>query len=454
MVVMVAPVRAASITQHPLPKTAENVQAITSGPYGLVIAALPETSSGGAIYDTVTTTPAFTIKPGPAGLAASELFTGPDGNLWYQNQSPLSTVVDVTGGGQVVKVPTGPLSGKRDSFASIGATTWTANLAGSIERLAPDGKITTEPIPFPVQGPVTIVAAPDGSLWFTELQRGFIGEITPVGEAIEHPIANGESLPGSFGFTCPYGIAVGPDGALWFTELHTGRIGRMTETGALQEFTILTTESSLRRGLNFPTPRNIVAGPDGAMWFTDPGDGSIGRISMTGEITEFPVPTKTNAIPEVITSYGGELWFSEESGVLGSLNPAGTTAPPPPTTTKAAPVATKAQIAAFLARSLRTGALRKTTALKHDGQTLSLVAPATGTLSMEWHATSGHSHGPLIAVGRLAFHANRGTLHLKLTAGGRRLLAKARHLEIVGRASFVPETQAAIAASIRVPLKP
>ncbi|MFW6718593.1 virginiamycin B lyase family protein [Streptomyces sp. MAR4 CNY-716] len=34
----------------------------------------------------------------------------------------------------------------------------------------------------------------------------------------------------------PYGIAAGPDGALWLTFVHSGRIARLTLDGELSEF--------------------------------------------------------------------------------------------------------------------------------------------------------------------------------------------------------------------------
>src|SRR5260370_8021881 len=67
----------------------------------------------------------------------------------------------------------------------------------------------------------------------------------------------GTRTGGEFG-TGPESIAAGPDGNLWFTEFFANRIGRMTPSGALTEFPIPTPDSS---------PRRIVAGPDGNLSF-------------------------------------------------------------------------------------------------------------------------------------------------------------------------------------------
>src|SRR5438876_4943936 len=60
--------------------------------------------------------------------------------------------------------------------------------------------------------------------------------------------------------TTPFGITAGPDGALWFTERSSNRIGRITTTGVITEYTIPTANSG---------PQAITVGPDGALWFTE-----------------------------------------------------------------------------------------------------------------------------------------------------------------------------------------
>lgn len=38
-------------------------------------------------------------------------------------------------------------------------------------------------------------------------------------------------------------------------------------------------------------PESIAAGPDGAMWFTEYASNKIGRLTPSGELTHYPVPT-------------------------------------------------------------------------------------------------------------------------------------------------------------------
>jgi streptogramin lyase len=75
----------------------------------------------------------------------------------------------------------------------------------------------------------------------------------------------------------PRDIAAGPDGTIWFTDLTTPAIGSISPKLVITEYTV-----GLRNGAQ---PYAIVAGPDGNMWFSDAA--AIGRITPAGKIVEF-----------------------------------------------------------------------------------------------------------------------------------------------------------------------
>ncbi len=68
----------------------------------------------------------------------------------------------------------------------------------------------------------------------------------------------------------PTKIAAGPDGALWFTNQSNNSIGRITTSGVVSNYTDASISSY----------GGIAAGPDGALWFTNQSN-SIGRISCS-----------------------------------------------------------------------------------------------------------------------------------------------------------------------------
>ena len=81
-----------------------------------------------------------------------------------------------------------------------------------------------------------------------------------------------------------------------------------------------------------PTPgaglSNIVAGPDGALWFNEQNGFSVGRITTAGAITEYPVPRAVYSHggdgPTTIVSSGGSLWTLANVGsTIDQLSTAG-----------------------------------------------------------------------------------------------------------------------------------
>lgn len=112
----------------------------------------------------------------------------------------------------------------------------------------------------------------------------------------------------------PEGIATGPDGNLWITVVGFNAIMRMTVTGNKTTYP-LPTKDAFGRSSWGPQEARIVSGSN-AMWFVEPGANSIGRISMSGRITEYAIPTHKSgatglAISSSCGSYGVHLWFVE-----------------------------------------------------------------------------------------------------------------------------------------------
>lgn len=110
----------------------------------------------------------------------------------------------------------------------------------------------------------------------------------------------------------PSSIVAGPDGAMWFTDDFNDAIGRMTLDGAVKYFP-LDTFSSLYA---------ITLGPDGNLWFAQPGDRAIGRITVGGKPTQFPITG--NGFPgDLVAGPDGNLWFtvaSQSPNLVGGVS--------------------------------------------------------------------------------------------------------------------------------------
>jgi streptogramin lyase len=131
----------------------------------------------------------------------------------------------------------------------------------------------------------------------------------------------------------PEDIVTGPDGNLWFTQPETNEIGQIDpRTGAVTEYTV----PAAGPGGPYSNygPWAITVGLDGNLWFTEIQSNLIGRLNpWTKEITEFSAglspgskcqsSISAGAGPFGITAgYDGNLWFAEFCGDrIGRINP-------------------------------------------------------------------------------------------------------------------------------------
>jgi virginiamycin B lyase len=120
-------------------------------------------------------------------------------------------------------------------------------------------------------------------------------------------------------------ITVGPDGALWFTEPRDNQIGRITTAGGTPQ------EFSLDSIVSGAQPEGITVGPDGALWFTAAGIGKIGRIPSNPPatpphgITLYPsVGVAGSGVTDLTAGPDGALWFTESTGnAIGRITTSG-----------------------------------------------------------------------------------------------------------------------------------
>jgi virginiamycin B lyase len=242
------------------------------------------------------------------GSSFQDITAGPDGALWitdYYNSQIVRMTTDGTF--STFSLNTEPFGITLGPDKALWFTEYSA-----IGRITTKGKVTIYPA-----GDLDddITAGPDGALWFTELTGNAIGRITTHGKITIYTkgISSGAG---------PYSIAAGPDGALWFTEGTGGRIGRITTSGKVTEYS---------RGIT-PTeePVGIAAGPDGAMWFTEYEsydsyqirESKVGRITMAGKISEYSKGLSGSSGPaDIVAGPDGNMWFIEYADRTGRVSP-------------------------------------------------------------------------------------------------------------------------------------
>src|SRR5579871_2444554 len=75
------------------------------------------------------------------------------------------------------------------------------------------------------------------------------------------------------------------------------------------------------------SPARVTAGPDGNLWFTEPGISKVGRMTTTGVVTEFGTATGNAGPTGITTGPDGNVWFTEPTvNRVGSMTPSGAAA--------------------------------------------------------------------------------------------------------------------------------
>lgn len=180
--------------------------------------------------------------------------------------------------------------------------------------LAPGAPASEEPTIFrmaPTVHAVGVTIGADGNLWFAAASSsssespGAVGRVGPDGKVVEFGLEERSEARA---------IVTGADGAFWFTEPRVGRIGRVTLSGEITTFPLPNPDSH---------PWGIAAGADGNLWFTDSTGDRIGRITTAGSIDEFRLAPGSKP-SGIATGPDGNLWFAERgANRIGRITPAG-----------------------------------------------------------------------------------------------------------------------------------
>lgn len=214
---------------------------------------------------------ALPVAGNPFGITS-----GPIGSVWF-SLSPAGGTdalgrIDQQGAITTYAVPSANAGAGWLTVDPSGSVWFAERNVGKVGRIGPDGSITEFNLPTTSALPQGIVFAPDGNVYVSEQGANAIARVNPVtGESTDFPIPTAGGGPQSG--------ALGPDGAIWFVERPAAKVGRMTLDGTFTEY-------PLAPGA---FPNRIVAGPDGALWFTELRGGKIGRITTGGVLTEFPI---------------------------------------------------------------------------------------------------------------------------------------------------------------------
>ena len=210
--------------------------------------------------------------------------------------------------------------------------------------------------------PSGVTIAPDGGVWFAESTAGLpgyrIAKVAGAGyqEYLVTPCAPSPPCSGSNTGQGPTDVAAAPDGSIWFTNLLKRTVGRLDPAGGtITQYTMGSIDPTLASG----DPRAITLAPDGTLWMasvgfiSNPGANAIVRIVPTDPPTATVYKTGAGKTPlGIAPDTKGNVWFTARgdsqpdfvgrlAGVTGAPTPTPTPTPDPdPGTTTPPPAAT------------------------------------------------------------------------------------------------------------------
>jgi virginiamycin B lyase len=126
------------------------------------------------------------------------------------------------------------------------------------------------------------------------------------------PRVNGFRLPGG---SRPAGVVAAADGSVWWTAEGTGRLGRLDPATGRTRLVGLGAGSA---------PRGLTIGPDNGVWVADAGADAILRVDRrTLRVSALPLPNGRGRSDLQGVAFDGQglLWFTGSAGVLGRLDP-------------------------------------------------------------------------------------------------------------------------------------
>lgn len=263
---------AGSITQFAVPGTGSGSEAIVGAPDGNIWMVARTQMNGPDWILKVSPAGVVTKFPLPDGVGPEGITWGPDGNVWF-TEFWTGRVGRMSPAGAVTEFPVRPDGAPRGIVTGPDHNLWFVESSiqyTAIARMTTAGQVTEYPLggsPTDQLQPYEIVSGPDRNLWFSEIGR--IGRITTAGEITQFPIS---------GPSAPSGLAGGPDGSMWFTSANTNAVGRISRTGAIRQFLLPSRNAQ---------PTGIAPGSDGRMWFTEAGVSKIASIGLTVPATTF-----------------------------------------------------------------------------------------------------------------------------------------------------------------------
>jgi virginiamycin B lyase len=275
-------------------------RAVSSAFASLIVLGLEATGPAAAQPQSDYACRSFTAPNVGSGMP---MVTTKDGVVWFvdKNANRLIRVEKDHSFTAVVPVDgaTSQLTGL--ALAPDGAIWYSKNTSHRMGRIpANGGKGVEYELPAPNVFTGAIAAASDGRIWYVDPVVNKVGYMTGDGNVVTYDAPRFGGVPLS-----PAGIAVAADGSVWVTSVGLNAVFRVDPgTGAFTRYDIATPNAQ---------PDFITPGPKGDLWFIMRAITKIGRITTSGQITEFAA--EVVGLETLAAGPDGAMWFSSAQDV-------------------------------------------------------------------------------------------------------------------------------------------
>jgi virginiamycin B lyase len=248
----------------------------------------------------------ITIFTGPTDRGSQlQITSGIEKSLWVASTGA-SALMKFSTKGKAALYATPTSSAAPEAIAQNGKamffTEWATPCAGQVTG---KGVVTEYSTGLSATNSTNMAAGPGGTDWFVTDFNG-IGAISAKGKTKIYGFTNEGNQPLT--------ITKGPDGNMWFIEGAGPNIGKITPSGDVTEY-----NTGLGNSFSF----GIATGSDGRIWFADNGNSSIGAVTADGTKVSDYTQGLTGDPVSITAGPDGNLYFGETTPVIGRITPAG-----------------------------------------------------------------------------------------------------------------------------------
>ncbi|WP_435009063.1 virginiamycin B lyase family protein [Tundrisphaera lichenicola] len=271
--------------------------------------------------------------PGPKDGSTHEITVGPDGNFWI-SQMYQDRMVRMTLDGKFTFFPMGEGSMPHGEEFDANGHLWVGLEGyGSLVEMDPNGTIlSSHTIPYTnTYGYSDVVdnhglhVASDGKVWYTGKASNLVGYYDPAtNQFASFPLANPDPTAypdGNF----PIYIDEAPDGSMYFTELDTSRVGRIfPKSGEVINYILPGAYGEAGNA----RPIRVLVRDDGVAVVSEEAGSAYAYISKQGVVTEYPLSPSGSEAASLTYDRAGVLWVQYNTpDAIGQVQPDGTVKP-------------------------------------------------------------------------------------------------------------------------------